>query len=630
MKGTIMANNTFAMGVVSAVSGEAFARGVDGQMRRLALGDSLYQGDVVITASGSSVQVAPFNAPDFNVGEQQTVAVDTQSAPPDALAPAEAPLAAVTVDPAAGPNFEALLEEEAAAAGLGGGEGGGGHSFVDLARINEVVSPVGYEFPTNPTGQPSQLEGLAGLVAEVAATTPTETTPTETTPTETTPTETTPTETTPTETTPTETTPTETTPTETTPTETTPTETTPTETTPTETTPTETTPTETTPTETTPTETTPTETTPTETTPTETTPTETTPTETTPTETTPTETTPTETTPTETTPTETTPTETTPTETTPTETTPTETTPTDNYGWFIAHQGVGNQTQAYALAEGDANDKQASATFNVQFQERGGNDIGKIGVGETVTVVLAISGSADVNDFALDVTSNGNQFATDYSMNPEGTELTVTLTALREGNLQGSPFEVTVQALDDGLAEGTESLGFDISSVSVGNIWEANDQVQYVISDASLTLKGSNGPDNLVGGSGDDTLSGRGGDDVLTGGPGDDALDGDAGADTFSWSRGDLGSADDPAYDTIHDFSLDDGDKLDLSSVLDGNDYNLMAVEQNGHVVLQITDVDENLVQSIALPSIEVEGQNQAELALQAMLDADQVIMKTG
>jgi cell division septation protein DedD len=228
MKGTIMANNTLAMGVVSAVSGEAFARGVDGQMRRLALGDTLYQGDVIITANGSSVQVAPFNAPDFNVGEQQTVAVDTQTAPPDALATSEAPLAAVTVDPAAGPNFDALLEEEAAAAGLGGGDGGGGHSFVDLARINEVVSSVGYDFPTNPTGQPPRLEGLAGLVAEVVATTPTETTPTETTPTETTPTET---ETTPTETTPTETTPTETTPTETTPTETTPTET---ETTPTD------------------------------------------------------------------------------------------------------------------------------------------------------------------------------------------------------------------------------------------------------------------------------------------------------------------------------------------------------------------------------------------------------------
>jgi Ca2+-binding RTX toxin-like protein len=189
---------------------------------------------------------------------------------------------------------------------------------------------------------------------------------------------------------------------------------------------------------------------------------------------------------------------------------------------------------------------------------------------------------------------------------------------------------VTVQALDDGLAEGAESLGFDISSVSVGNIWEANDQVEYVISDASLTLKGSNGPDNLVGGSGDDTLSGRGGDDVLTGGPGDDALDGDAGADTFSWSRGDLGSVDDPAYDTIHDFSLDDGDKLDLSSVLDGDDFNLMAVAENGHLVLQITDVDENLVQSIALPTIEVDGHNEAELALQAMLDADQMIMKTG
>jgi flagellar motor switch protein FliN/FliY len=48
-----MATNQ-AIGVVSAAKGEVFARSADGKMRRLAVGDQVFEGDVIVTAAGSS------------------------------------------------------------------------------------------------------------------------------------------------------------------------------------------------------------------------------------------------------------------------------------------------------------------------------------------------------------------------------------------------------------------------------------------------------------------------------------------------------------------------------------------------------------------------------------------------
>ncbi len=81
-----------------------------------------------------------------------------------------------------------------------------------------------------------------------------------------------------------------------------------------------------------------------------------------------------------------------------------------------------------------------------------------------------------------------------------------------------------------------------------------------------IILQGS----NLRGGDEADTLSGGDYLDILVGGGGDDLLEGGAGADTFVWNSGDQGGPSSPAVDTISDFSLNEGDTLDLADLLSG------------------------------------------------------------
>ena len=114
-------------------------------------------------------------------------------------------------------------------------------------------------------------------------------------------------------------------------------------------------------------------------------------------------------------------------------------------------------------------------------------------------------------------------------------------------------------------------------------------------------LSGGDGRDNQKGGSGDDLLSGGIGEDYLNGGSGNDTLDGGsgddrvylgagedvatggAGADRFVFRNDDL----DGAMDVITDFSVSEGDQLDLRSLnLDASGTDLGAwFESNVTVV---------------------------------------------
>jgi Ca2+-binding RTX toxin-like protein len=86
-------------------------------------------------------------------------------------------------------------------------------------------------------------------------------------------------------------------------------------------------------------------------------------------------------------------------------------------------------------------------------------------------------------------------------------------------------------------------------------------------------MLGQNGDDQLDGGDGDDRLEGGANDDALFGGAGNDRLFGDAGrdemtgglgSDTFVFRTNDFGGVTASLADNITDFSLTEGDRIDL------------------------------------------------------------------
>ena len=90
--------------------------------------------------------------------------------------------------------------------------------------------------------------------------------------------------------------------------------------------------------------------------------------------------------------------------------------------------------------------------------------------------------------------------------------------------------------------------------------------------DTKLNLTGNALANTLTGNDADNILDGGAGNDILTGGKGNDTLKGGLGADVLKWGADDLGSAGDisNSTDTIIDFSVTQGDQLDLRDLLDG------------------------------------------------------------
>ncbi|MFC4862854.1 Ig-like domain-containing protein, partial [Pseudomonas sp. MAHUQ-62] len=101
-----------------------------------------------------------------------------------------------------------------------------------------------------------------------------------------------------------------------------------------------------------------------------------------------------------------------------------------------------------------------------------------------------------------------------------------------------------------------------------GDTRGGNDLIQG--GDGNDILYGQGGNDQLIGGNGNDILFGGTGIDTLTGGKGSDTLWGGAGADTFVWKAGDAGSTGSPDLDVVKDFKMSEGDKLNLSDLLQG------------------------------------------------------------
>lgn len=114
---------------------------------------------------------------------------------------------------------------------------------------------------------------------------------------------------------------------------------------------------------------------------------------------------------------------------------------------------------------------------------------------------------------------------------------------------------VTIDGADRNTSGFTDTFTLTVPQVLSGN-------------GSANVLSGGSGTQLLYGLGGIDVLSGGGGADGLFGGAGADILTGGGGGDVFGWEAGDL----DGNADIITDFSIADGDAIDISDVLVGFD----------------------------------------------------------
>ncbi|MDP5064785.1 MAG: retention module-containing protein, partial [Haliea sp.] len=138
-----MANQAIA--TVVSVSGTAYARGEDGQLREIKPGDVLLEGETVVTPNGGSVELALEDGSSLAVAEVPELLLTRDIVAERAASAAESAVEDETVE-ALLPNLEGEgdilegLEATAAGAAGAGGAGGGaseGSNFVRLARIAE-------------------------------------------------------------------------------------------------------------------------------------------------------------------------------------------------------------------------------------------------------------------------------------------------------------------------------------------------------------------------------------------------------------------------------------------------------------------------------------------------------------
>ncbi|MCE8002281.1 BapA/Bap/LapF family large adhesin [Billgrantia ethanolica] len=157
-----MANAT-----VISITGRAWARDAEGNVRELSVGDTLQEGEVLVTSDNGSAQL------DFGDGQDPTLieggeqVAMTPELDVDEVVDAsefaaldedlEALLAALDDD-----SVDLLDVLDATAAGAGpGGAADGGHSFVRLARIAEDTNPLAFEYGLGLGSELPEIEGPA-------------------------------------------------------------------------------------------------------------------------------------------------------------------------------------------------------------------------------------------------------------------------------------------------------------------------------------------------------------------------------------------------------------------------------------------------------------------------------------
>ncbi|MAX33648.1 MAG: hypothetical protein CME72_11370, partial [Halomonadaceae bacterium] len=213
------------------------------------------------------------------------------------------------------------------------------------------------------------------------------------------------------------------------------------------------------------------------------------------------------------------------------------------YYGYVSGQGHGNNTGTYAnnngLKETSASNAEAIVSADGFYSvERNGHPHSETSDRIDPTEALVLKLGQSVTSVTFEV--QGNVGEAQWSV-----------FAANGDRLGGA------SALGDPNSEGLLTVSYDMPFSYIA--LDGGDDSAFAVKPVGIGIAGT---------ASDDTLNGSAGDDTLIGGEGDDILYGQEGADVFAWQLGDEGQPGNPAQDTVKDFSLAEGDSLNLAELL--------------------------------------------------------------
>ena len=179
----------------------------------------------------------------------------------------------------------------------------------------------------------------------------------------------------------------------------------------------------------------------------------------------------------------------------------------------------------------------------------------------------------------------------------------------------------TTRLVDYVELTGVEDAQFKIDGLSLNYVvreYPDDYQLDFALSGSDLDSDEADAVFSVAVNTGDAdgySIDGTDADDMLYGTDGSDTLSGGGGADTYVWRLADIDDEEGPAVDIVKDFSVDDGDSLDLSDLLSGIDPdnldNHLGIEHDGagNTTLSISlagDLDDAIDQVIILEGVEL------------------------
>jgi Ca2+-binding RTX toxin-like protein len=250
------------------------------------------------------------------------------------------------------------------------------------------------------------------------------------------------------------------------------------------------------------------------------------------------------------------------------------------------------------------------ADTTLQFSVAAVDSDNDVSAAQTLSIHQVIAGTD--GSYTLTATSGTETLAghtgvniADYSSSTSA----ISINLDDSGNASGAP--TTFSSPTDGKIGGGDAAGDTLSGIQGLIGGSGNDY-----------LFGNSSANTLIGGAGNDTINGEGGNDTIIGGKGNDTLTGGTGKDTFVWQSGDQGTSASPAVDTITDFSMTDGDVLNLSGLLIGattsNLSNYLSFAKSGSNTILTIDIDGagvNGASFVSTQQITLQGVSMSQLA---------------